>query len=86
MGVVVLFYQVPCSFTNLLCIYFAFFLLLSFRYGHPKPKSAEALAERMHMFHWDKLDLKTVDKAPPAYQKHGNRGNGGWTTRRSFEG
>jgi hypothetical protein len=55
-------------------------------YGHPKPKSAELLAERMKMFHWDKIDFKTADGPPEKFKKAGNRGNGGWTTKRSFEG
>ena len=56
------------------------------RYGHPKPDTATGLAERMKMFHWDKIDLATADDAPEPFKKKGNRGNGGWTTKRSFEG
>ncbi|CAB9497414.1 expressed unknown protein [Seminavis robusta] len=55
-------------------------------YGHPKPKGAEGLAERMRMFHWDKIDLKTAKGPPKAFQGSMSRGNGGWTTRRSFDG
>jgi hypothetical protein len=55
-------------------------------YGHPKPKSAEGLAERMKMFRWDKIDLKTADGPPEHFQKSLTRANGGWTTKRSFEG
>jgi len=44
------------------------------------------MAERMKMFHWEKIDLATADGPPEAFQKRGSRGNGGWTTKRSFEG
>lgn len=44
------------------------------------------MAERMKMFHWQKEDLQTLEKAPPKYSKRGDRGNGGWTTERSFNG
>lgn len=56
------------------------------RYGHPKPDTATGLAERMKMFHWDKLDMSTATGKPDAFQKRGKRGNGGWTTKRSFDG
>ena len=55
-------------------------------YGHPKPATAEGLAERMKMFHWDKIDLSTETKPPESFRGKANRGNGGWTTRRSFDG
>ena len=39
------------------------------------------------MFHWSKEDLSVENaKAPEKYQKRGDRGNGGWTTRRSHDG
>jgi hypothetical protein len=55
-------------------------------YGHGKPLEPEQLGERMKMFHWDKIDLSATDNPPPKYAKSGNRGNGGWTTKRSFDG
>jgi hypothetical protein len=55
-------------------------------YGHGKPLKAEQLAERMKMFKWDKLDLKTQTGPPPKFSKRGDRGNGGWTTTRSLDG
>ena len=58
-------------------------------YGHGKPLSAEQMGERMKMFHWDKLDNldpETNKKPPQKYTKHGDRGNGGYTTKRSYEG
>ncbi|CAB9502397.1 expressed unknown protein [Seminavis robusta] len=55
-------------------------------YGHPKPKTAEGLSERMQMFHWDKIDFKTSEGPPEHFQRSMTRGNGGWTTKRSFEG
>lgn len=38
------------------------------------------------MFDWDKIDVATATDAPEAFQKRGNRGNGGWTTSRSWTG
>ena len=39
------------------------------------------------MFHWSKEDLSVENsRAPENYRKHGDRGNGGWTTKRSFQG
>mmetsp|Transcript_10637 Transcript_10637/g.26864 ORF Transcript_10637/g.26864 Transcript_10637/m.26864 type:complete len:672 (-) Transcript_10637:1123-3138(-) len=55
-------------------------------YGKGKPLPPEGLAERMKMFHWSKEDLSSIDKPPEKYRKNGSRGNGGWTTRRSFNG
>jgi hypothetical protein len=55
-------------------------------YGHPKPSTAEGLAERMKMFHWDKIDLSTATEPPEPFRGKVLRGNGGWTTKRSFEG
>jgi hypothetical protein len=55
-------------------------------YGHGKPLKAEQLAERMKMFKWDKLDLKTQTSPPQKFSKKGDRGNGGWTTPRSVDG
>jgi len=41
----------------------------------------------MKMFHWTKEDLSAADaKVPEKYAKRGDRGNGGWTTKRSFNG
>jgi len=56
-------------------------------YGKGKPLPPEGLAERMRMFHWSREDLSD-EKAqePEKYRKHGDRGNGGWTTKRSFDG
>ena len=45
------------------------------------------LAERMKMFHWSREDLSKADaKVPEKYSKRGDRGNGGWTTKRSYDG
>mmetsp|Transcript_17057 Transcript_17057/g.47915 ORF Transcript_17057/g.47915 Transcript_17057/m.47915 type:complete len:918 (+) Transcript_17057:96-2849(+) len=55
-------------------------------YGHGKPLPNEKLAERMKMFHWDKVDLATQTTPPSKYGVGGSRGNGGWTTRRSYQG
>mmetsp|Transcript_27767 Transcript_27767/g.65251 ORF Transcript_27767/g.65251 Transcript_27767/m.65251 type:complete len:895 (-) Transcript_27767:3416-6100(-) len=56
-------------------------------YGHGKPLPPEGLAERMKMFHWSREDLSAEkSEAPEKYKKHGDRGNGGWTTKRSFSG
>jgi hypothetical protein len=55
-------------------------------YGHGHKTKAEDLAERLKMFHWDKLDLLTQTSPPNKYTKHGDRGNGGWTTERSLNG
>ena len=39
------------------------------------------------MFHWSKEDLSVENsQAPEKYRKRGDRGNGGWTTKRSFQG
>lgn len=57
-------------------------------YGHGKPLPPEGLAERLQMFHWDRIDLQTATGPPPKYG-HGrtaDHGNGGWTTDRSFNG
>ena len=41
----------------------------------------------MKMFHWSKENLSEENAQPPEkYRKRGNRGNGGWTTQRSFDG
>jgi len=56
-------------------------------YGHGKPLPPEGLAARMKMFHWSREDLSVEGaQAPEKYRKRGNRGNGGWTTKRSFDG
>jgi hypothetical protein len=55
-------------------------------YGHGKPLPPEAIAERMKMFHWNKVDLKTATGPPEKYAKRGDHGDGGWTTTRSFDG
>jgi hypothetical protein len=44
------------------------------------------MAERMKMFHWSREDLSTINEPPEKYRKKGDRGNGGWTTTRSFKG
>tara|TARA_B110001450_G_C17283726_1_gene344562 strand:+ start:90 stop:413 length:324 start_codon:yes stop_codon:yes gene_type:complete len=47
----------------------------------------EGMAERMQMFHWSREDLSVENaQAPEKYRKRGGRGNGGWTTKRSFDG
>ena len=55
-------------------------------YGHGKPLEPEQMAERMKMFHWSREDLSTATAPPEKYRKGGDRGNGGWTTTRSFKG
>lgn len=55
-------------------------------YGYGKASSPEALVERMEMFHWSKEDLSQSEDPPEKYKKKGTRGNGGWTTERSFNG
>lgn len=57
-------------------------------YGHPREGlEPEQLAQRMQQFHWDKVDLSAEDASPPPkYQRRGDRGNGGWTTKRSQKG
>ena len=56
-------------------------------YGHGKPLEPEGMAERMKMFHWSREDLSVLNAKPPEkYAKRGDRGNGGWTTKRSFDG
>jgi hypothetical protein len=56
-------------------------------YGHGKPLEPEGMAERMKMFHWSREDLSVENaQAPAKYGKRGDRGNGGWTTKRSFDG
>ena len=41
----------------------------------------------MKMFHWSREDLSLDSAQPPEkFRKKGNRGNGGWTTKRSFDG
>merc|ERR1719491_1213110 len=44
------------------------------------------MAERMKMFHWSREDLSFSVQPPEKYRKRGDRGNGGWTTKRSFDG
>lgn len=44
------------------------------------------LAARMKMFHWSREDLSLAGGSPAKYGKRGDRGDGGWTTKRSFNG
>ncbi|KAG7356197.1 hypothetical protein IV203_000883 [Nitzschia inconspicua] len=55
-------------------------------YGHGKPLDPDGMAERMKMFHWSREDLSNMNEPPEKYGKKGDQGNGGWTTRRSFDG
>lgn len=55
-------------------------------YGHGKPLDPDGMAERMKMFHWSREDLSTMNGPPEKYGKRGDQGNGGWTTKRSFDG
>jgi hypothetical protein len=56
-------------------------------YGHPREGlEPEQLAERMKQFHWEKIDMANTTGPSPQYQKRGDRGNGGWTTKRSEKG
>jgi hypothetical protein len=38
------------------------------------------------MFHWTRVDLSTQNTPPPKYTSRGDMGDGGWTTKRSFDG
>ena len=38
------------------------------------------------MFDWDKIDMTTATEAPESFRRKGNRGNGGWTSPRSWKG
>jgi hypothetical protein len=55
-------------------------------YGHGKPLPPEEMANRMKMFHWEKMDLAKQDGPPSPFRKRGARDIGGWTTQRSFDG
>ena len=55
-------------------------------YGKGKPLTSTEIAERLKMFHWSKESLETASGPPQKYARRGDRGNGGWTTRRSFDG
>lgn len=55
-------------------------------YGHAKPLPPEGLAARMKMFHWSRENLSELDQPPPKYREGGDRANGGWTTKRSYDG
>ncbi|GKY96425.1 hypothetical protein MPSEU_000602000 [Mayamaea pseudoterrestris] len=57
-------------------------------YGHGKPLPPEGLAERLKMFHWDKPDGSLTEHGYP-FDKTKGTGDptqGGWTTKRSFQG
>jgi hypothetical protein len=54
-------------------------------YGHGKPLKAQELAARQKMFRMEKIDL-AKDGPPAQFTKRGDKGNGGWTTNRSFDG
>lgn len=61
-------------------------------YGHGKPLSPAKLGERAKLFYWHKLDLEEPIDASSLrntlfkYSKRGDKGDGGWTTERSFDG
>ena len=55
-------------------------------YGHGKPLEPAELGERMKMFHWEIVDLANAESTEPEKYRHGDRGNGGWTTKRSQQG
>lgn len=54
-------------------------------YGYGKPLEIDQVIERMKKIHWTKIDLAN-DPVPPKYSRRGDRGDGGWTTKRSFDG
>jgi hypothetical protein len=54
--------------------------------GHPKPTDTDDMIARMKLLHWSKVDMATSDGPPPKYSRRGDRGDGGWTTERSFDG
>ena len=55
-------------------------------YGKGKPLPPEKLAERLEMFHWQKVDMKEQTNPPPMFGRRDQRQIGGWTTKRSFDG
>jgi hypothetical protein len=55
-------------------------------YGRGKPLPDDELDKRNHMFHWETLDLNSETEPPDQFKSEGNRGIGGWTTKRSQEG
>jgi hypothetical protein len=57
-------------------------------FGYGKPLPTEMLATRTKGFKWTLVDLASEEtiEPPEAYRPGGNRGNGGWTSRRSQQG
>lgn len=56
-------------------------------YGYPREGlSPQQLSDRLKRVQWEKIDLASATAPPPKYQKRGDRGNGGWTTKRSEAG
>jgi hypothetical protein len=57
-------------------------------YGHGKPLPPEMLVERTKGFKWTQIDvaLPDVTEPPEAFRAGGNRGNGGWTSKKSQQG
>lgn len=56
-------------------------------YGHPRADLQPAeMAARMKQFHWEMVDMSTATGPPEKYGKRGDRGDGGWTTQRSYDG
>ena len=55
-------------------------------YGHVQPLNAYQLEDRQKMFQWTREELTSATGPPPKYTRHGDRGNGGWTTTRSADG
>jgi hypothetical protein len=54
-------------------------------YGHEKPTDPDAMIERMKLLRWTKIDI--ANENPPAkYARRGDRSDGGWTTKRSYDG
>jgi hypothetical protein len=54
-------------------------------YGHEKPTDPDAMIERMKLLHWTKIDIAN-ENPPVKYHRRGDRGDGGWTTKRSYGG
>ena len=53
---------------------------------HSSSNNTANTASTKSIFAWDKINLTTATEAPGAFQKRGNRGNGGWTSPQSWKG
>lgn len=55
-------------------------------YGHGKPLRPEQLAERLRMFHWERLKTISPETIPDTFGKKGSHGIGGWITEKGWDG